>query len=334
MRIGLGLKPRGLRAIVGRPVRRKAEEETLIGCKVVDFRRRGLSGERFLICRISDYQATEIGDAFAFLELSVFVQPRLNFECVKLLDDTVAALAKILQVIGRPPVFQIAVRVELRALIVEAVRHFMTDYGADAAVIEGIVRLGVEERRLKNPRRENDFVVQGRVIGVDSRWRHAPLSLVHGLADFGQVARDFERVAAGHILDVGTAVDSKSRVVAPLVGIADLQIHFVELVNGLLACFRAHPVERFQIVVQRRHQIADEIANPVGMILSAAMMLRESFGLKREAEWIESAVDRLFASGIRTPDTVEPGTTKVGCVEFGERLLAEMAASKQKSSTA
>src|ERR1700688_1621556 len=67
-----------------------------------------------------------------------------------------------------------------------------------------------------------------------------------------------------------------------------------------------------------------DVANPVGMILSAAMMLRESFGMKREAEWIESAVDRLFASGIRTPDTVEPGTTKVGCIEFGERLQAEM----------
>jgi 3-isopropylmalate dehydrogenase len=67
-----------------------------------------------------------------------------------------------------------------------------------------------------------------------------------------------------------------------------------------------------------------DVANPVGMILSAAMMLRESFGMKREAEWIESAVDRVFASGIRTPDTVEPGTTKVGCIEFGERLRAEL----------
>jgi 3-isopropylmalate dehydrogenase len=77
-----------------------------------------------------------------------------------------------------------------------------------------------------------------------------------------------------------------------------------------------------------------DVANPVGMILSAAMMLRESFGLKREAEWIESAVDRLFTNGIRTPDTVEPGTTKVGCIEFGERLRAEMTAASQRSQRA
>jgi 3-isopropylmalate dehydrogenase len=72
-----------------------------------------------------------------------------------------------------------------------------------------------------------------------------------------------------------------------------------------------------------------DVANPVGMILSAAMMLRESFNLDREAEWIESAVDRLFTKGFRTPDTVEPNTKKIGCVEFGERLQGEMASSTQ-----
>jgi 3-isopropylmalate dehydrogenase len=75
-----------------------------------------------------------------------------------------------------------------------------------------------------------------------------------------------------------------------------------------------------------------DVANPVGMILSATMMLRESFGLAKEAEWIESAVDRLFGKGVRTPDTLEPATTQVGCAEFGERLLAEMSATRQPRS--
>jgi 3-isopropylmalate dehydrogenase len=67
-----------------------------------------------------------------------------------------------------------------------------------------------------------------------------------------------------------------------------------------------------------------DVASPVGTILSASMMLRESFGLKQEAEWIESAVDRLFVKGIRTADIAEPGTTTVRCSEFGERLHSEM----------
>ena len=76
-----------------------------------------------------------------------------------------------------------------------------------------------------------------------------------------------------------------------------------------------------------------DVANPVGTILSASMMLRESFGLQREAERIESAVDRLFANGIRTMDIAEPGTTKVGCTEFGELLRAEMAGSGKTQHT-
>ena len=67
-----------------------------------------------------------------------------------------------------------------------------------------------------------------------------------------------------------------------------------------------------------------DVASPVGTILSASMMLRESFGLKQEAEWIESAVDRLFVKGIRTADIAEPGTTTLRCSEFGERLHSEM----------
>jgi 3-isopropylmalate dehydrogenase len=71
-----------------------------------------------------------------------------------------------------------------------------------------------------------------------------------------------------------------------------------------------------------------DVACPVGTILSACMMLRESFELPREAEWVESAVNQLFLNGIRTADIFEPGTIKVGCSEFGERLLAEMDATR------
>jgi 3-isopropylmalate dehydrogenase len=73
-----------------------------------------------------------------------------------------------------------------------------------------------------------------------------------------------------------------------------------------------------------------DVASPVGTILSASMMLRESFGLKRESEWIEAAVGRLFSQGVRTADIAEPGTTPVGCKEFGERLRVEMADSVER----
>ncbi len=67
-----------------------------------------------------------------------------------------------------------------------------------------------------------------------------------------------------------------------------------------------------------------DVACPVGAILSAAMLLRESFGLAAEAERIESALDRLFIEGVRTADIAEPKSLVVGCREFGERLVKEL----------
>ena len=58
------------------------------------------------------------------------------------------------------------------------------------------------------------------------------------------------------------------------------------------------------------------LANPIGAILSAAMLLRESFGLANEANSIEQALDRTLESGYRTPDIAAKGTTTVGCSEF------------------
>ena len=63
-------------------------------------------------------------------------------------------------------------------------------------------------------------------------------------------------------------------------------------------------------------------ANPIGQISSLAMMLRESFGLLREAAWIEAAIAEVLRHGYRTFDVAEPGTTLVGTAEMGERIAA------------
>jgi 3-isopropylmalate dehydrogenase len=63
-------------------------------------------------------------------------------------------------------------------------------------------------------------------------------------------------------------------------------------------------------------------ANPLAMILSAAMMLRLSLGLDTEATVIESAVDAVIRDGYRTPDIAAEGTTVVDTVKMGD-LVAE-----------
>jgi 3-isopropylmalate dehydrogenase len=66
-------------------------------------------------------------------------------------------------------------------------------------------------------------------------------------------------------------------------------------------------------------------ANPVAQIASVAMMLRESFGLEREALRIESAVESVLAGGARTPDIAAPGSRVVGTRELAECIAAEVA---------
>ena len=63
------------------------------------------------------------------------------------------------------------------------------------------------------------------------------------------------------------------------------------------------------------------IANPLATILSAAMMLRFTLGQTEQADRIESAVKKVLAQGLRTPDIYEAGTTKVGTEEMGNAVL-------------
>ena len=65
-----------------------------------------------------------------------------------------------------------------------------------------------------------------------------------------------------------------------------------------------------------------DIANPLGTILSAALMLRHSLGLEEEAKAIEAAVSKVLDDGYRTSDIFSEGCTKVGCVQMGD-LVAE-----------
>lgn len=63
------------------------------------------------------------------------------------------------------------------------------------------------------------------------------------------------------------------------------------------------------------------VANPLATILSAAMMLRYTFGLEAEAVRIEDAVKKVLARGYRTGDIFEPGTNKVGTREMGDAVI-------------
>jgi 3-isopropylmalate dehydrogenase len=66
------------------------------------------------------------------------------------------------------------------------------------------------------------------------------------------------------------------------------------------------------------------IANPVGTIMSVAMLLRHSLGLNAEADAVEKAVGGAIADGARTPDIVAPGAKALSTREVGDAILARL----------
>lgn len=61
-------------------------------------------------------------------------------------------------------------------------------------------------------------------------------------------------------------------------------------------------------------------ANPIGTILAAAMMLRISLNLPKEADAVEAAVESVIRAGFRTADIAKPREAVIGCREMGTRI--------------
>lgn len=64
-----------------------------------------------------------------------------------------------------------------------------------------------------------------------------------------------------------------------------------------------------------------DLANPMAMVLSAAMMLRIGLKESEAAKALERSVDRVLKAGFRTGDLISEGCTQLGCEAMGEQLL-------------
>ena len=67
-----------------------------------------------------------------------------------------------------------------------------------------------------------------------------------------------------------------------------------------------------------------DMANPIAIILSTAMMLRYSFGLVKESESVESAVTEVLQQGYRTYDIIDEGKTRVGTKKMGDLIAGKV----------
>ena len=114
-------------------------------------------------------QATKVGKVFAEREFAVEVNAGDRLNGVVLLDHALRAFIEFLLVFFRPPILEIAVFIELAALVVEAMREFVADGRAHVAIIGGIIFLVAEEGRLKVSGGKVDVILLRIVVGVDGR---------------------------------------------------------------------------------------------------------------------------------------------------------------------
>ena len=98
---------------------------------------------------------------------------------------------------------------------------------------------------------------------------------------------------------------------------------------GLAASGNINPTGAYPSMFEPIHGSAPDIAgknmaNPLAMILSVAMMLRHSLNQTAAADRVDAAVKKVLAQGYRTGDIMTAGGTKVGTVEMGDAVLVAL----------
>ena len=201
----------------------------------------------------------------------------------------------------------------------EGVREAINTMRYSEPEIERIARVAFDLARLR--RRKVTSVDKANVLESSRLWREIVI----------RVGKDYEDVKLEH-----QYVDSCAMALVARPASFDVMVTentFGDILSdeagavvgslGLLASASiGGPVGLYEPVHGSAPDIAGKgIANPLGAILSAAMMLRYSFKLNEEASSIEQAVEGALSDGHRTKDLVQEGQRFVSTEEMGRNIV-------------
>lgn len=187
------------------------------------------------------------------------------------------------------------------------------------AEIERVLRVAFELARTR--RHKVTSVDKANVLESSRLWRETAL----------RVAKDYPDVTCEHLLVDACAMHLIRRpasfdviVTENLFG--DVLTDEASMLSGSMGMLPSASLAEGNLgLYEPIHGTAPDIAgkgiaNPIGAILSAALLLRYSLRLEREASAIESAVDRVLAEGYRTGDIAQPGGETVSTGVMGELI--------------
>ena len=189
--------------------------------------------------------------------------------------------------------------------------------------IERIARTAFEIARKRSSRLIS--VDKANVLDTSRLWR----KVVH------RVAADYPDVACTDMLVDNTAMQlvknpSQFDVIVTENLFGDILSDEASMITGSIGLMASASLgEGTRGMYEPIHGSAPDIAgtdraNPIGTILSAAMMLRYSFGMSAEADCIEQAVSAVLDEGFRTADCMSEGCTLLGCRAMGEAICKKI----------
>jgi 3-isopropylmalate dehydrogenase len=190
--------------------------------------------------------------------------------------------------------------------------------------IERLLRAGAEMARGR--RRKVTSVDKANVLETSRLWRSVAIDLF---------AREFPDLQLEHLLVDAAAMHLLSRpadfdVIVTENMFGDILTDEASMLVGSLGMLPSASLnERRRGLYEPIHGSAPDIAgrgiaNPCGTILSAAMMLRHSFGLDAEARAVETAVHAVLESGLRTRDIAAPGCREATTRQMGDAVVERL----------
>ncbi|WP_018130635.1 3-isopropylmalate dehydrogenase [Effusibacillus pohliae] len=190
--------------------------------------------------------------------------------------------------------------------------------------IERIVRMGFEVARTRRKRVHS--VDKANVLESSRLWRET----------VERIAKEYPDVQYDHIL-VDTCAMQLIRnprqfdVIVTENMFGDILSDEAAMLTGSIGMLPSASLGAGVALYEPIHGSAPDIAgkgvaNPLGMILSAALMLRHSFGWEQEATVIEQAVAEVLAEGVRTADLAGPAEPTVSTSRMGDLIVQRISA--------